>query len=129
MPTYNFYFISLQYYFFFFIDIHIKMLSSFSKFIYYPRLPLSLIKQQCSFASTSSSKGDSTSPSTGDTYEGGKKDIHKPTVDASHQSGTKSQQDRSTWENKEQGFTSDTQTRQERIPQDEKKGRNNNNVK
>jgi hypothetical protein len=96
------------------------MLSSFSKFIYSPRLSLSLIKQQWSFAS-SSSKGDSTSPSTGDTHQDGKKDIHKPTIDASHQSGTKSKEDRTEWVKKEQGFTNDIETRQERKPQNEKK--------
>jgi hypothetical protein len=92
-----------------------KMFSSFSKFISRPRLSLSLIKQQYLFASTSSSR------STGDTYENDKKDIHKPKIDASHQSGTKSEQERTIWENKEQGFSSDVQTRQERIPPDEKK--------
>jgi len=94
-----------------------KMFSSFSKFISQPRLSLSLIKQQYLFASTSSSR------STGDTYENDKKDIHKPKIDASHQSGTKSEQERTIWENKEhmQGFSSDAQIRQERIPRDEKK--------
>jgi hypothetical protein len=98
------------------------MFSSFSKLISYPRLPLSFLKQQCSFASTSSSsKSDSTSKSTGDTYEQGKKDIHDPKIDASHQSGTKTKQERMQWEKKEQGFSSDIETRQERIPEDEKK--------
>jgi hypothetical protein len=92
------------------------MLSSFSKFIYHPRLPLSLLKQQYSFESTSSS-------SKGDTNQHGKKNIHEPTIDASHQSGTKSQQERTIWEKKEQGFSSDTETRQERIPEDEKKNK------
>ena len=99
------------------------MLSSFSKLISNPRLSLSFLKQQYSFASTSSSssKGDSSSPSTGDTRQNGKKGEHQPTIDASHQSGTKSEKERIQWENKEQGFSSDTQTRQERIPQDQKK--------
>jgi hypothetical protein len=95
------------------------MLSSVSKTICYSRLSLSLIKQQCSFAS--SSKGDSSSRSTNNTSQNNKKDIHTPKIDASHQSGTKSQQERTVWQNKEQGLASDTQTRQERIPQGEKK--------
>jgi hypothetical protein len=89
------------------------MLSSFSKLISNPRLSLFFLKQQYSFASTSSSKGD--------TRQNGKKDEHQPTIDASHQSGTKSEKERIEWENKEQGFSSDTKIRQERIPQDQKK--------
>jgi hypothetical protein len=90
------------------------MLSSFSKFIYHPRLSLVLVQQQRSLASKSSS-------STGDTYEKGKKDMHSPKLDASQQSGPKTQQERSEWEKKEQGFGSDVETRQERKPQNEKK--------
>ncbi|CAF1127687.1 unnamed protein product [Rotaria sordida] len=94
------------------------MLSSLSKFVTYPRLSLSLVKQQYLFAS---SKADSTSPKTGDTRESGTKDIHKPTIDASHQSGKKSKQERIAWEKEEQGVSSDIQTRQIRIPPDEKR--------
>ncbi|CAF0985928.1 unnamed protein product [Rotaria sp. Silwood1] len=93
------------------------MLSSFSRFITYPRLSLSLVKQQHLFAS---SKADSTSPKTGDTHQFGKKDIYKPTIDASHQSGTKSKQERVAWEKKEQGVSPDIQTRQERKTADQK---------
>ena len=92
------------------------MLSSISKLVATPRLSLSLIKQQYL---SSSSKGDSTSKSTGDTKEKGK-DIHKPDIDASHQSGSKNQKQRTEWENKEQGFTNDTETRQERKVPNEK---------
>ncbi len=81
------------------------MLSYFSKFIYHP----SLIQQQRLFLSSSSA---------GNKY---KKDKHDLKIDASHQSGTKSQQERIEWQKKEQGFTSDIETRQERIPENEKK--------
>ncbi|CAF0991742.1 unnamed protein product [Adineta ricciae] len=41
--------------------------------------------------------------------------------DASEQAGPHNQKERSEWEKKEQGLTSDTETRQERIRPDEKK--------
>jgi hypothetical protein len=94
------------------------MLSSFSKFIHYPRLSLSVIKQQHLFAS--SSKGDSTSPSTGDTHENGKKDIHNPTIDSSHQFGTRNEKERAELEKEEQGLFSTTQTRHERQTPEQK---------
>lgn len=99
--------------------LHTQMLPSFAKFVSRSPLSLSLIHQQRLFAS--SSKSDSTSRSTGDTREKGKKNIHDPKIDASHQSGSKSKEERAAWMKKEQGLSSDVETRQERIPPNEKK--------
>ena len=94
------------------------MLSSVSKLIFRSPLPSVTIKPP-QLVAWLSSKTDSTSPSTGDTHESGK-DIHDPTIDASHQSGTMTEQQRVAWEKKDQGVTSHTQTRQERVPPEEK---------
>ncbi|UJR11405.1 hypothetical protein I4U23_015585 [Adineta vaga] len=89
------------------------MFSSFSKIIFQSQLSRSLIKQQSPFAS---SKTNSSSRSTS-----------KPIADPSDKAGPHTQKERSEWEKKEQGFTSDTETRQERIPPNEKK--TNNKIK
>lgn len=94
------------------------MLSAFSRFATCSRLSLCLIKQQCVFAS---SKTDSTSPKTGDTHESGTKDIYKPGIDSSQQTGTKTQEERIELEKEEQGVTPDIQTRQERKSPDQKR--------
>ena len=92
------------------------MLSSFSKFISRPRLSLMIIQQQ----QQRSLASKTTSPATGDTHDKGKKNIHDPEIDASQQAGPTTQQERTTWEKKEQGLTPDTETRQERKSPNEK---------
>ena len=95
------------------------MLSSLAKLISRPRFSLSLIQQQHLFAS---SKGDSTSPSTGDTHERGTKDIHDPKIDASHQPGPITQEERDAWTEKEhEGLSPNGKIRSDRGSQKETK--------
>ncbi|CAF1263973.1 unnamed protein product [Adineta steineri] len=85
------------------------MLSSFSKLIHNSRFSLSLIKQQCSFISTSSIKNDLPSRSSDNNSQKNKNDTHDPQIDSSHQSGTISQKERTAWEKAEHDITSNKQ--------------------
>lgn len=89
------------------------MLSSLIKTRHIRNLPWSIIKQQYLYASKSSSAF------TGNTCEDGNKNIHKPQIDASQQSGTKIKEERMTLQKAEQGLSADIQTRIIRKPQNE----------
>lgn len=93
------------------------MLSSLARLITRTRLSLSLIQQQCLLTSTSTSN----------THENTNKndlDLH---IDTSTTPGPITLEERTAWMKKEQGFSFDIQTGQERKPRSDP--RNNANTK